>query len=219
MSSDKDNCWNREGVGGDRSCERLREHVHCRNCDVWSEGSARVMQRPLPEDYRRAWAEHFSQAQQERAETGLASLVFRIGPEWLALPAELAVTVAEQAPVHRIPHRSGTVLRGLVSIRGQLYPCFSLGALLGIEAVPDGHEQARRAYPRLLAMRLHQQDCALPVDEVHGIHRHSQNELHAPAAGSRELLHYVNGILRFEDRVVGCLDPNLLGRHLAGLLK
>ncbi|HBP1772226.1 TPA: chemotaxis protein CheW, partial [Pseudomonas aeruginosa] len=31
-----DDCWNRIGVHGDKSCERLAEHVHCRNCEVYA---------------------------------------------------------------------------------------------------------------------------------------------------------------------------------------
>ncbi|GIZ52005.1 chemotaxis protein CheW [Noviherbaspirillum aridicola] len=217
--SDSVNCWNREGVGGDRSCERLREHIHCRNCDAWAEGSSRVMQRPLPKDYRREWAAHYARAEQERADTPLAALVFRIGGEWFALPAELALTVAELAPVHRIPHRSGQVLRGLVNIRGQLYPCFSLAGLFGIDAGAPATAAHRHAYARLLAVRLQQQDCALPVDEVYGIHRHAARDLHVPAGGGRELLRHVHAILHVENRIVGCLDPDLLGRQLAGLMR
>ncbi len=29
-----DDCWNRIGVRGDRSCPKLAEHIHCRNCPV-----------------------------------------------------------------------------------------------------------------------------------------------------------------------------------------
>ena len=29
-----DDCWNRIGIHGDKSCERLAAHVHCRNCEV-----------------------------------------------------------------------------------------------------------------------------------------------------------------------------------------
>jgi len=216
--SDGGNCWNREGVHGDGSCERLREHIHCRHCPAWSEGSARVMQRSLPDGYRREWAVHYAQAEPERAETGMASLVFRIGPEWLALPAGLAVTVAEQAPVHRIPHRSNAVLLGLVNVRGQLHPCFSLAGLFGIDGGAAAPAPGPRTFPRLLALRLQQQDCALQVDEVYGIHRHAQADLLPPAAGGRELLRHVRAILRVEQRVVGWLDPELLGRRLAGML-
>ena len=31
-----DDCWNRIGVHGDKSCPLLDEHVHCRNCAVYA---------------------------------------------------------------------------------------------------------------------------------------------------------------------------------------
>ena len=31
-----DDCWNRIGVSGDRSCPELQAHLHCRNCSVSS---------------------------------------------------------------------------------------------------------------------------------------------------------------------------------------
>ena len=33
-------CWNRIGVRGDRSCPELKQYVHCRNCPVYSAGAA-----------------------------------------------------------------------------------------------------------------------------------------------------------------------------------
>ena len=31
-----DDCWNRIGIHGDKSCPLLAEHIHCRNCSVYS---------------------------------------------------------------------------------------------------------------------------------------------------------------------------------------
>lgn len=219
MSAAGEACWKREGVGGDRSCARLAEHTHCRNCDAWRDEAARVMQRALPEDYRREWARHFAQPEEEPAAADIASLVFRVGPEWLALPAPLAITVAEQTPVHRIPHRGGPALQGIVNIRGQLYPCFSLAGLLGIDGATPAPAAGRRVYPRLLALRLPQQDCALPVDEIHGIHRHAAHDLQPVPAMGRELQRHVTAVLRIGAMAVGCLDPERLGRQLTGLLR
>jgi len=30
-----DDCWNRIGVFGDKSCPQLERHIHCRNCEVY----------------------------------------------------------------------------------------------------------------------------------------------------------------------------------------
>ncbi len=58
-------CWNRIGVRGDHSCEKLREHVHCRNCEVYAAAARNIMQRVLPNGYQSEWAQHVSQAQAE----------------------------------------------------------------------------------------------------------------------------------------------------------
>ena len=31
-----DDCWNRIGIHGDKSCPLLSNHIHCRNCAVYS---------------------------------------------------------------------------------------------------------------------------------------------------------------------------------------
>jgi chemotaxis-related protein WspD len=219
MNEPIDDCWNRKGVHGDRSCELLAEHSHCHHCPVYDQAASRIMRRPLPADYRREWAAHFAQEEPAPKTNDRAALVFRIGAEWLALPARTALTVAEQSPAHRLPHRDGKVLTGIVNIRGRLYPCISLAGLLDIDSAPL-QVSGPRAYPRLLAVQLQQQIFALPVDELHGIHRHAAADLQQPqAAANQALYRYVRNILRVEQRYVGCLDPELLGHKLASVLK
>lgn len=41
-----DDCWNRIGVQGDRSCERLDDAVHCRNCPVYERAAIALLDRP-----------------------------------------------------------------------------------------------------------------------------------------------------------------------------
>ncbi len=43
--SEVDDCWNRIGVRGDKTCERLAEHVHCRNCPVHAAAANRLLDR------------------------------------------------------------------------------------------------------------------------------------------------------------------------------
>ncbi|MGH8519144.1 MAG: chemotaxis protein CheW, partial [Panacagrimonas sp.] len=48
-------CWNRIGVSGDRSCGRLQQHVHCRNCPVYSDAAARFLDRDIAPDQLAEW--------------------------------------------------------------------------------------------------------------------------------------------------------------------
>ncbi len=40
-----DDCWNRIGIHGDRSCPLLVDHIHCRNCSVYSAAATRLLDR------------------------------------------------------------------------------------------------------------------------------------------------------------------------------
>jgi chemotaxis-related protein WspD len=215
-----DDCWNSSiGLRGDRSCEKLAEVVHCRNCPTYTDGARAIMQRELPPGYRHEWAAHFAEPELPPRATDRSGLVFRVGGEWLCLPAGLCIAVAEAAPAHSLPHRDRRLLAGIVNVRGKLYPCMSLAVLMGVsdaEAPPAG----RRAYPRLIVMRFGSHDFALPVHDVYGIHRYAASDLASPPATVAGTLHrYLTGVLDVGQYKVGCLDAELIGYQFAGALK
>jgi chemotaxis-related protein WspD len=212
-------CWNRAGVRGDRSCEKLAEHTHCRNCDVYASSAQTIMQRPLPAGYREEWAEYFAREESKQSDLDHSALIFRVAAEWLALPAALAVTVAETTRPHRIPRRSGGILGGIVNIKGKLYPCMSLGELLSITGGQAVQEERRRIYPRIVVMKLAQQYFALPVDDLYGIHRYAESDLQAvPTTVNKGLQRYLTGVLSVGEKRIGCLDAGLVGFNFASAL-
>lgn len=213
-------CWNSStGMRGDRSCEKLREYIHCRNCDVYADAAHVIMQRALPVDYRSDWAAHFAAPRQQQRMSDESALVFRLGCEWLCLPARLSVTIAETATPHRLPHRDSKILMGIVNVKGKLYPCVSLAALMGIDTGQAPRQAARHVYPRLLVMQLEQHAFALPVQDLYGIHRYARADLLATPATADQAGHrYLTGILDIEDMKVGCLDADLIGYQLANAL-
>lgn len=221
-----DDCWNRIGVRGDRSCDRLEQHGHCRNCEVHAGAAARMMARPVPPEYREAWTRHFAAPETAARVAGEAALVFRVGQEWLALPARHTVLVAEHGKPHRLPHRHGNELHGIVNVKGRLYPCMSLAAMLHIAQQESAREQSghaeagHRVHARILVVQLGGTAFALPVQEVYGIHRYHEDELQPPPATlSRETARYFRGVLHIDGRATGCLDADLLGHQFAGVLK
>lgn len=220
MNASETSCWNRIGTRGDRSCERLGDHGHCRHCDVYSSAAARVMQRPLPQDYLQEWAASFASPPAEQKLADQSALVFRIGREWLALPTHLALTVAEPRSPHRLPHRNTGPLLGIVGIQGRIYPCLSLAALLGITAEEPAALPGQRVYPRLLLMQFGRHALALPVDDLQGIHRHSAEDLQPLPATLVESRHrYMRGLLVVGEQRIGCLDEELIGHQLNGALR
>lgn len=209
-----DDCWNRIGIWGSQKprCAKLEEHIHCRNCEVYRAAGQRLRERPQPADYRAEWTQIIAGRKAEEQTPGRAALVFRLGREWLALPAGTLEEVMALRTVHSLPHRSSPILLGLVNIRGKLRMCFSLSALLGIQS--DGPRQkapARNLYPRMLVLKHDGQIFVLAVDEVQGTTRYSPDGLEElPATLSGALSRFSSGTLRVGELDVGLLDHELI---------
>jgi chemotaxis-related protein WspD len=213
-------CWNRIGVGGDQSCVKLGQHIHCRNCEVYAEAAQRNLQRPVDRGYREQWASRLREPEAVRGLNDASAVVFRIGREWLALPTAMVQSVAPQAPSHTLPHRSGRGLAGIVNVGGKLYPAMSLAELLGIDEADAPAQAARRTFARLLVVESGGHAFALPVADLHGIARYRASGLRAPAATiNKGLLRYLTGVLNEGELQVGVLDGELLGHQLARLLR
>lgn len=214
------NCWNRIGVSGDQSCDKLARHVHCRNCEVYADAAQTNMQRAVDDDYKREWAAHFRRVEDDGARLDASCLVFRIGREWLSLPTAMLQSVAPQAAPHRLPHRHARELRGIVNVGGTLLPCMSLGALLGIDESETVAAAGRHIIARLLVVRWDEQAFALPVADLHGIVRYASATVQPPAATiNKGLQRYLSGVLSHADLHIGCLDAPLIGHQLARTLR
>ena len=202
-------CWSQIGVFGDRSCPELRNYTHCHNCPTHAAAGVQLLNRVLPPGYRRERTEHFAR-QRDHSDTGtFSAILFRIQGEWLAMPTRIFQEATEPRTIHSVPHRRGKIL-GLANVRGELVICVSIGHLLGTrtdQPVPP----IPAAYHRLLVLEHGGTRLAFPVDEVQGPYRFAFDELHhlpAKARGTR--LPHSRGILRWQDRPVGLLDPDVL---------
>ncbi len=90
-----DDCWNRIGIHGDKSCPLLADHIHCRNCSVYSAAATRLLDRyALQQDDHRPVAD--TQANEDIVTRSL--LMFRLGEEWLGIATRCLVEVAAAAP-------------------------------------------------------------------------------------------------------------------------
>lgn len=213
-------CWNRIGVAGDQSCPKLAQHIHCRNCEVYAGAAQRNLQRPVSGAYREHWAAQFRGARQEAARADSAVLAFRIGREWLALPAAIIDSVAPQGPGHRLPHRSGAGLLGVVNVGGKLLPSISLASLLGIDEADAPKASGRHTFARLVVLQWEDQSYALPVADLHGIVRYAASSMAAPAATiNKGLVRFLSGVLGVDGLHIGVLDAPLVGHQIARLLR
>ena len=201
-------CWNQIGVGGSQTCRELSRYVHCHNCPVYSAAAARLLDRPLSAEDRRAWTEHYAQAKRLSAPAKTSALLFRLGAEWLALPTVAFQEIAERRVLHSLPHRRLGIVLGLVNMRGELLLCASLARLLGLESGPPVTHR-RGVFDRLLVADWNGQRFAFPVDEVHGVHRFHRADLREPPTpATRSGLTCASGVFPWRNFAVGFLDAD-----------
>jgi chemotaxis-related protein WspD len=203
-----DHCWSVIGVGGDRSCPELAVHTHCRNCPVFTTSGRHLMDRAAPAGYIEEWTEFLAGARLRRAARVMAAAVFRLGDEWLAIDAASVAEVADVRPPHRIAHRTGGSLVGLVNIRGQLLLQVSLHTVLRIDKPSTPNP---RIQPRLVVIAQGEESWAFHADEVLGVQRFSSGELGpVPVTVAHGMARVSKGLLTLGDRRVGYLDSEAL---------
>ncbi len=205
-------CWNRIGVRGDGSCAELQRHIHCRNCEVYSEAAQALLDRPRSITDIAERTRHVAEPKVERQRGAGSVLIFRVATEWLAVPTEIVQEVVELRSIHSLPHRRGGALLGVANVRGELLAAVSLSRLLGLNDADDSQQPRRRlSHQRLLVLRRNEVRAVCPADEVHGIHRFHASELKdAPATVTRAAGRHAIGVLSWLGHSVGVLDAELL---------
>lgn len=209
-------CWNTIGVQGDRSCPELDVHVHCRNCPVYSDAAAALLDRPAPEAFTIERTRHFEAPKVADARETQSVVIFRIGREWFALPTSVIAEVAERRVIHSLPHRRTGIVLGVVNVRGELLVCVSLGRLLGLESLRESVPSvSRTGHDRVLVVRRDGVRVVLPADEVSGVQRFHASELkEVPTTVSKAATAHSRAVLSWSGHVVGLLDDHLLFRTL-----
>ncbi|KVQ66683.1 chemotaxis protein CheW [Burkholderia territorii] len=212
-----DDCWNRIGTRGDRSCERLADCLRCLNCPVYAYHAAKLLVRPL------GVAEMADATQRIGVldatahgddDTRQAALAFRVADEWLALPIGVLREIAGTRPIHSLPYRRHSAVRGVVNIRGTLRIAISIGALLGLDAGKggkDGNGGADGRFTRLLVAAHQGEPVVFPVDEVEGVLHFGASEwVPVPATVGRASAGLSRGVLSWRGKSVGLLDDDRL---------
>lgn len=210
-----DDCWNRIGVRGDHSCAKLETHIHCRNCPVYAAAAGQLLNRAVPAGHLDNWSEMLARPQAAAAPEQVSVVIFRVGPEWLALPTVLFEEIAGVRAIHSLPHRRSGGVLGVANIRGELLVCIGLRDLLGLEAAPaergPGRDQGGDAAGRLLVIQWQGSRAVFPVEQVHGIERFAEAQLaELPATLAKTAATYTKAILPWRGKSVGLLDEQSL---------
>ena len=157
--------------------------------------AARLLQRPLPSSYRaQQTAQIAEKARSDSSTSSFTALIFRLGREWLALPAAVCQQILAPVKSHSLPHRSNRTLLGIVNVRGQLLLKVSLLEILGLSEAADVApapqvKQSFRGYRRMVVVEKLSEEglpevWAFEVDELYGIHSLSFDSLQPVAAGT-----------------------------------
>lgn len=201
-----DDCWNRIGIHGDKSCPLLEEHIHCRNCSVYSAAATRLLDRySLQQDQREAVVSKVEIDVKTRS-----LLKFRLGEEWLGLATRTLVEVAPLQAIHSLPHQRSRALLGVANVRGALVACLSLVELLDLDG-SVAPVSGGRVMPRMLIIAAHGGPVVVPVDEVDGIHAIDERILDAASqSGAQASAKYTRGVLQYRGRSLRWLDEEQL---------
>jgi chemotaxis signal transduction protein len=166
---------------------------------------ASLFDRPMPSWYRDELQVLMAPEPPRPAPRTGSILLFQLGPLRLALPTVVASAVSPVLHIARIPHRSGTVLLGLVAFHGEILPCCSLARLL--EVTPTATGAARMIILQESPGRL----WAVPIDAVLGIRVVSEqlSQHAAPLAP-----HWVSASFHDDSGVFHLLDNENLFRQI-----
>lgn len=216
-------CWKSIGVWGKEvpRCPRLDELIHCRNCPVFHTASLKVYERAIPDDYRLEWTNVLAASKEKFISNTRSVIVFRIGDEWAAIATSLCKEISRMMKIHRLPHNKSQILRGVVNNGGEIRSCFSLGNLLGIAKASQIFEDGfHSVYSRMIVMEMAGQRYVFPVSEISGLlHYREEDRGELPQTVLDSAASYMNGVVKWEDKNVGCLDEKLLTAQLERSLR
>ena len=166
-----------------------------------------IFERPLPDGYRDELLALIAEESQVPQRGAGSLLLFHLGELRLAIPTRVAAGVAPVLHIARIPHRSGTVLLGLVAFRGEILPCCSLSRILDLPATQAESGTARTLILEAPGGRL----WAVPIDGVLGVRlgRGTPSDVPPPIAG-----HWLQGSFDDGTGIFHLLDPEVLFRQI-----
>ena len=203
----KPSCWKVIGISGDLSCAELSRYGHCHHCPIFASIGRSLLDRPFPEDHRHTWAAMISREKpvEDRGQI-LTLLIFRVGGEWLALPAGCISGVTSLRPVHSVPHLTDAVFKGIVNMDGQLMLCISLRWLVAEQAAEE-RSAAAAGISRMIAMSRAGRHFVLIADSILGVRTLSVKALQPPPATlQKSPTALLRSVFFVEDRTVGLFD-------------
>lgn len=183
-----------------------------------------LLDRPPPLGYQEEWIESLKKAQVEEVTEGKNCLAFRFDNEWLALPSDSIKEVTKTTKVHKLPHRTTEILRGLTNVHGELYITISMRSFLSLEdssyPQPSLHSHSSLpSYRRSVVFGYGKNDFLFSVDEVLGLVSYQDTALQeVPLTVGKSYSNFVLGLFDLNNKHIALLDAhrlvNSLGEHI-----
>jgi chemotaxis-related protein WspD len=211
-----EDCWNKIGIYGNRSCARLAQCTHCRNCDTYSAAAGKLLDRPAVQGDD--WTAALTKREPAASGEVRSFTVFRVCDEHLALPTARCARAANLRAVHRIPHRRSDVILGIANIHGELIVCLSFAALLKLNRADRPTPAQKKG--KLLVTEWNGGPIAFEVDELQGVEKVPLAHLQKlPATVAQTRTRCTRALLPRDPHPIAILDENALDeairQHLA----
>jgi chemotaxis-related protein WspD len=127
-----DACWKSKGIYGDRSCEKLKEHIHCRNCEVYTEAASILRDQFYLNELVQEDVVLNQHLQSTDIEPMQRYILFRLDSQWFAILSRFLSEVSLNLAIRAVPNRHSTTLRGVCNVKGQLLPCISMHRMFSL---------------------------------------------------------------------------------------
>ncbi len=144
------------------------------------DATRRLLERPLGPEELQAQTLEVARVLEEDACERTSVLVVECAGERLGLPGSLVRRVSATLAVHRVPHRSNAVLRGIVNLGGQLSLVGDLAALLELPKSATNASGDAGRDRRMLLLGESPEHWVVEVDRVLGVLRIESTRLEAP---------------------------------------
>lgn len=144
------------------------------------DATRRLLERPLGEEDLRAQTAEVARPLEEDACERASILLVECGGERIGLPGSLVRRVGGPQPVHRVPHRTNAVLRGIANLGGQLALVADPVALLELPQPAKRDDPKAAASRRMLLLGESPEQWVIEVDRVLGVLRIETSRLEPP---------------------------------------
>lgn len=214
---EENRCWKIHGVWGNESpkCPRLKEIVHCRNCEVFISRGRRLFERELPDAYKSSWTDILAVEKEDEHSNRRTLILFRVGSEWLSLPVSVFSEIVENQIPRSVPHRKNPVFLGLVNIYGELQLCFSMHRLLHLENTPAENFDQQYYRPLMIVINENSHKWVFPTDFIQGILRvHPEEMTNVPITVSKSHDSITKAIFKTDHGNVALLDEQSIFQKL-----